>query len=603
MSLPDPSMSDLTQPTPSAPKSLPPRLPIRQLAAEVAERIAAGEVIERPVSVVKELVENALDAGAHEIRVEIRDGGLRLIRVSDNGQGIPEEDLERACARHSTSKIGRVEDLEQLHTLGFRGEALASIAAVSELTLLSRPIESEESGLEEPAAWITVRGGELVQRGHRARPHGTTVTVRELFYNVPARLKFMRSARSEAGQILQLLYRYAAGYPAVRFNLSVEEQPLLQTSGSGELATALAELYRLPLAELLIPVEVEDEPGIRIFGYVGNRVLAQPNRQHVMLFINGRPVQARALQEALEAGYRPLLAKGRHPLLVLHLQLPASEVDANVHPAKTEVRLKRERELATLLTQSVRAVLERSPVLPAESTWPGPASVYQPRLPGPRRRGLRVLEESERYGGRSGLPTPAEVLAALRPLAQLQQAVILAEAPDGSLYLIDQHRAHERILYEHLRSRAAGAGSEGAENLAAHLLLEPVVLELKGWQAELLEQRLPILASLGLDCEHFGGRSFLVRSVPEGIGDSEQLVAHLRELVEIALEESGDWKDRLLIGLACRSALRRGRTLSQGEQQDLLLRLAQTSAPAVCPHGSPVLLHYSRAFLSEKFEW
>ncbi|GER82141.1 DNA mismatch repair protein MutL [Thermogemmatispora aurantia] len=603
MSRPDPFMPDPTHQAPSVPISLPPRLPIRQLPAEVAERIAAGEVIERPASVVKELVENALDAGAREIRVEIRDGGLRLIRVSDDGQGIPEEDLERACARHSTSKIVRVEDLEHLQTLGFRGEALASIAAVSELTLLSRPIESEERGQEEPAAWITVRGGELVQRGHRARPHGTTVTVRELFYNVPARLKFMRSARSEAGQILQLLNHYAAGYPSVRFNLSIEEQSLLQTSGSGDLAIALAELYRLPLAELLIPIEVTDEEGIRIFGYVGNRVLAQPNRQHVMLFINGRPVQVRALQEALEAGYRPLLAKGRHPLLVLHLQLPAQEVDANVHPAKTEVRLRRERELATLLTRSVRAVLERSPALPAESTWPGPPSVYQPRLPGPRRRGLRVLEAGEHYRGEGSLPTPAEVLAALRPLAQLQQAVILAEAPDGSLYLIDQHRAHERILYEYLRGQSAGAGSEGAENLAARLLLEPVVLELKGWQAELLEQRLPILASLGLDCEHFGGHSFLVRSVPEGIGDSEQLAAHLRELVEIALEDSEDWKDHLLIGLACRSALRRGRILSQGEQQDLLHRLAQTAAPAVCPHGSPVLLHYSRAFLSEKFEW
>ncbi|MBX5449300.1 MAG: DNA mismatch repair endonuclease MutL [Thermogemmatispora sp.] len=566
----------------------------------MAERIAAGEVIERPASVVKELVENALDAGAREIRVEIREGGLRLIRVSDDGQGMPEEDLERACARHSTSKIARVEDLEHLNTLGFRGEALASIAAVSELTLLSRPIESEVAGQEVPAAWITVRGGELVQRGHRARPHGTTVTVRELFYNVPARLKFMRSARSEAGHILQLLYRYAAGYPAVRFSLSIEEQSLLQTSGSGDLATTLAELYRLPLAELLSPIEVEEE-GVKLFGYVGNRVLAQPNRQHVMLFINGRPVQIRTLQEALEAGYRPLLAKGRHPLLVLHLQLPAQEIDANVHPAKTEVRLRRERELVALLTRSVRAVLERSPALPAESTWPGPADVYQPRLPGPRRRGLRVLEASEHYRSAGNLPTPAEMLVALRPLAQLQEAVILAEAPDGSLYLIDQHRAHERILYEHLRSHSAG--SERAEGLAARLLLEPVVLELKGWQAELLEQRLPILTSLGLDCEHFGGRSFLVRSVPEGIGDSEQLAAHLRELVEIALEDSEDWKDRLLIGLACRSALRRGRVLSQGEQEELLHRLAQTAAPAVCPHGSPVLLHYSRTFLSEKFEW
>ncbi|HET8852112.1 MAG TPA: DNA mismatch repair endonuclease MutL [Ktedonobacteraceae bacterium] len=236
------------------------RSPILALSPDVAERIAAGEVIERPVSVVKELVENALDAGAHEIRVEIRGGGLRLIRVTDDGYGIPEDELERACARHTTSKISTVEDLSRLYTLGFRGEALASIAAVSELTLLSRAIETEALGEEHPAVWLTLRGGEVTQRGRRARLHGTTVTVRDLFYNVPARLKFMRGARTEAGHILQLLQRYAAGYPAVRFNLVIEEHIALQTAGSGDLAATLAELYHLPLAELLTPVSVSLDP-------------------------------------------------------------------------------------------------------------------------------------------------------------------------------------------------------------------------------------------------------------------------------------------------------------------------------------------------------
>ncbi len=230
------------------------RIPILTLSPDVAERIAAGEVIERPVSAVKELVENAIDADAHEIRVEIRGGGLRLIRVTDDGYGIPEDQLERACARHSTSKISSVEDLNHLQTLGFRGEALASIAAVSELTLLSRAIESEELGEEHAATFITMRGDEITQRGHRARLHGTTVTMRELFYNVPARLKFMRDPRTEAGHITQLLRRFAVGYPGVRFYLAIEERPLLQTSGSGDLATTLAELYHLPLAEMLNPI-------------------------------------------------------------------------------------------------------------------------------------------------------------------------------------------------------------------------------------------------------------------------------------------------------------------------------------------------------------
>lgn len=598
----------------------PHRTPILPLPPDVAERIAAGEVIERPVSVVKELLENALDAGAHEVRVEIRGGGLRLVRVSDDGYGIPEEQLESACMRHSTSKISSVDDLDRLYTLGFRGEALASIAAVSELTLLSRAIETEALGEEHAAVWVTLRGGEVTQRGRRARLHGTTVTVRDLFYNVPARLKFMRGARTEAGHILQLLRRYAVGYPAVRFTLAIEEHVALQTGGASDVATALAELYHLPLAELLTPVSMNVEAPLRaatrapappnatpaptgsgaLHGYVGNRALAQNSRQHITLFINGRWVQSRPLQDALEAGYRGLLPKGKHPLLVFHLDLPAEELDVNVHPAKTEVRLVREAEVTAALTQAVRSVLERSPALPEAVQFPGPTLVYQRRLPGSRRRGLHVAESAEEYRAEAATPGTAEILTVLRPLAQLQQTLILAEAPDGSLYLVDQHRAHERVIYEHLRH--VHTGGQVDEGTDAHLLLEPVIIELKRHEAELFEQRLPMLRGLGLECERFGGRSFLIRSVPAGVGQ-EQLLGHLHELAEMASEDSNDWQDHLLTGLACRSALRRGRDLGLEEQQSLLTALAGTTAPAVCPHGSPILLHYSRAFLVDTFDW
>ena len=579
------------------------RTPILPLSPDVAERIAAGEVIERPVSVVKELVENALDAGARELRIEIRGGGLRLVRLTDDGYGIPEDELERACARHTTNKISTVEDLGRLHTLGFRGEALASIAAVSELTLLSHPIETDGSSEDSAAAFLTLRGGEVTQRGKRARLHGTTVTVRDLFYNVPARLKFMRGARTEARHILQLMRRYAVGYPAVRFNLTIEEQTALQTSGTGDVATTLAELYQLPLAELLHPVSVKLAEQYALHGYIGNRALAQSSRQHMMLFINRRWVQSRPLQDALEAGYRGLLSKGKHPLLILYLDLPPEELDVNVHPAKTEVKLMRESEVAAALTQAVRSVLERSPALPTSTQFPGPELVYQRRLPGPRRRGLHVAESAEGYKAQEAPPGAAEILATLRPLAQLQQAVILAEAPDGSLYLIDQHRAHERVIYEHLRSKHVGVHPNAEDEWSdSHLLLEPVIVELKRAQAELFEQRLPILRDLGLECERFGGRSFLIRSVPSGVGQ-EQLAGALPELAEIASEDSADWEDRLLIGLACRSALRRGRDLGLDEQKSLITALAAVSAPAVCPHGSPILLHYSRTFLIDKFDW
>lgn len=586
------------------------RAPILPLAPDVAERIAAGEVIERPVSIVKELLENALDAGAREVRVEIRGGGLHLIRVTDDGVGIPEHELEAACARHSTSKIRHVADLARLHTLGFRGEALASIAAVAELTLLSLATEVEAQDGEQAGAYLVMRGGEITQRGKRARLHGTTVTVRELFYNVPARLKFMRHARTEGGHILHLVRRYAAGYPTVRFTLHLEERLVLQTSGAGSLSAVLTELYQIPLAEMLTPIEMSIHDNVTLEGCVGNRALAQNNRQHVTLFVNGRWVQAKGLQEAIENGYRSLLAKGKHPLLILHIRVPAAELDANVHPAKTEVRLLHEREVAAMLSTALRHVLERAPVLPTAEPWPGPALALQPHLPGVRRRGLHLAEPTHEYHPQhQSIAGAAEILRTLRPLAQLQQAVILAEAPDGSLYLIDQHRAHERVIYEHLR-RTHASHEQNCSELAddwptatgAHLLLEPVVVELQRHEAELLEQRLPVLRDLGLECERFGGRSFLVRSVPSGVGQ-EQLAAHLPELAHLAAEESHDWQDRLLIGLACRSALRRGRELTPAEQRTLLANLAEVEAPAVCPHGSPILLHYSRTFLIEKFEW
>ncbi len=589
------------------------RTPIHALPPDVAERIAAGEVIERPISVVKELLENALDAGAREIRVEVRGGGLRLVRVTDDGYGIPEDELERACARHSTSKISRVEDLEHLHTLGFRGEALASIAAVAEVTIVSRAIESETPGAEHAAASLTVRGGEVTQRGRKARLHGTTVTVRDLFYNVPARLKFMRSPRTEAAHIEQIVRRYTVGYPGVRFQLMQEEQTILQTSGSGNLAATLAELYHLPLLEMLHPLSAASEEGsehaFRLHGYVGNRALAQNTRQYVTIFVNGRWVHARALSEAIEAGYRGLLPKDKHPLLVLHVELSPQDLDANVHPAKTEVKLSREAEIGEAITKTIRAVLERSPALPEMLDLPGPGLVYQRRLPGIRRRGLHVAESAGQYQAQQAGPTSAELLATLHPLAQLQQAVILAEAPDGSLYLIDQHRAHERVIYEQLRSmyvgiqpeREGAANGEGEEQWPeAHLLLEPVVVELKRHEADLFEQRLPMLRGMGLECERFGGRSFLIRSVP---GSQEQLVGYLPELARLAAEDTNEWQDRLLIGLACRSALRRGRVLGVDEQRSLIHALAQANAPAVCPHGSPILLHYSRSFLIDRFDW
>jgi DNA mismatch repair protein MutL len=576
------------------------RQTIALLPPEVAEQIAAGEVIERPMSVLKELLENAIDAGASDIKIEVRGSGLRLVRVSDDGCGIPADEVELAFHRHATSKIRAVEDLSHLRTLGFRGEALASIAAVAEVTMIT---EAEGSGL---AALLTIRAGEVIERGHRARPRGTTVIVRDLFQNVPARLRFLKGARAESGQLAQLARRYAIAYPQVKLGLILDGATSFQTSGSGETERAVAEVYGLPVADALLKIGPVKVAGAEISGVLGQRALSQAGKQHVMLFINGRWVQSSPLLAALELGYRTVLPKGRHPLAAISLQVKPEEIDANIHPTKAEVKLLHDEEIGTALCALVRDALGQSALQPPEDALPG--NIYQYRLPLPRRRrGLPLAEQRQPYG-EIALPADAGLLGELTPLAQIRQTLILAEDQHGGLYLVDQHRAHERILYEHLRHRLVGQTGqseqedETAISAQGQLLLEPVVIELSARQAALLEERLPVLAALGFACERFGRHSFLMRSVPALVG-VEGLHAHLTTLAAEAAEEEENWQDRFCTAVACHAALRRGKALSLGEQRELLAHLRQTSAPAACPHGSPLLLHYSQQFLIRQFGW
>ncbi len=601
------------------------RQTIALLPPEVAEQIAAGEVIERPMSVLKELLENAIDAGASEVKIEIRGGGLRLVRVSDDGCGIAADEVELAFARHATSKIRAVEDLSHLRSLGFRGEALASIAAVAEVTMIT---EAEASGL---ATLLTMRAGEVIERGHRARSRGTTVIVRDLFQNVPARLHFLKGARAEAAHLAQLARRYAVAYPHLKMGLTLDGHTTFQTSGSGQMERAIAEVYRLPVTDALLKVGPITTAGAEINGILGGRTLSQAGKQHLMLFVNGRWVQSQALLTALELGYRPVLPKGRHPLAAISIHLPPEAIDANIHPTKAEVKLLREEEICAALKAAVHDALGQSALQPPEEALPGPGNVYQYRLPLlRRRRGLPLAEQRQPYDATASL-ADAGILAELTPLAQIRQTLILAEDPQGGLYLIDQHRAHERILYEHLRHRLVGhpehsihpnhelrfaeisdadrpGGDEAdqeEEALASEtgqLLLEPVVIELSAHQAAVLGERLPVLAALGFACERFGGRSFLIRSTPALTGIAG-LSAHLPALAAEAAEEEENWQDRFCAAVACHAALRRGTPLSLGEQRELLANLRQTSAPAVCPHGSPLLLHYSQQFLIRQFDW
>lgn len=543
---------------------------IRVLPPEVVRLIAAGEVIERPAAVVKELIENALDAGSSEVRVEVRNAGLSLIRVSDNGCGIPAAQVPLALQRHATSKINSVADLAAIRTLGFRGEALPSIAAVAELALVTQAVG------EPVGTSALVRSGGIVACYPTARHPGTTATVRNLFRDVPARLKFLRDGHAETREMVAVMRRYVLAHPAVRFSLVVDGRPVVQTQGTGRPEDALSALYGVGTANLLLRLDSEGSTMVR--GYISIPNLSRPDRRHLYLFVNGRPVVARRLFDALEAGYRPFFPRGRHPLAAIWLELPPEAVDVNVHPAKLEVRVADESRLCEHLAQAVRHALSRSRARPDETLDLAPAAFsLKPHA---------IAEQGSAYADRSaGLP-------ALTVIGSTSAGLILAHGSDG-IYLIDQHRAHERIIFNRLRA-APQAGA-----MEQRTLVEPIVLELRPQQAALLELRLAELAEAGFTCEHFGGRSFLIRAVP-ALAQEGALADVLTESLD---GDEETWLERLLVALSCRSAVRKGSELTPAEQTALVTALTETEMPTVCPHGSPLLIHLPQSFLQRQFGW
>ena len=595
---------------------------IAPLPREVIERIAAGEVIERPVSVVRELLDNALDAGATSIRVELREGGLRLIRVADDGVGIAADALELACQRHTTSKLHTPADLESIATLGFRGEALASIATVAELELVSAATAMGT------ARTLLLRGGQPVAAGAIPRTRGTTVTVRALFAEMPARRALLRGARSEGARIAAVVRAYALLHPAVRFTLTGDGLLLLQTPGS-DLAGAVAAIYGADSARALVPLGLRRLEGAELHGAVAMRAVHFPSREHVLVAVNGRPIANAALLAAAEAGYRPLLRKGRHPLLVAHLAVEPRLLDANVHPAKAVVLLRHEPALAAVLRESIHAALGSIPASLDPQRDGGAARpeaahfsrAVQLQLPAARgRRGVRIREPGRRYAslssGAPDEPRPGAPLPRLTALAQLDSALLVATSAEGHLYLVDQHRAHERALYEELRRRRGVWGAARATPAVtsddddadiplppAQYVLEPLLIELSPLQAQLLLPRLMELRALGMEFQPFGGSVFLVRALPDLPGAAQGAASFAEALVAEAAEDADDWLDHVCIALACRSAVRRGQVLSLGEQQALLDDLHEQATPAVCPHGSPLVLRHTHGSLVRAFEW
>ncbi|HEX9016550.1 MAG TPA: DNA mismatch repair endonuclease MutL [Chloroflexota bacterium] len=564
---------------------------IQVLDPEVVGKIAAGEVVERPASAVKELIENALDAGARSIQVELAAGGCDLIVVSDDGRGVARDDMRLAVERHATSKIRSADDLVHVTTLGFRGEALASIAAVSEFTLTSR----EASGTV--AYQLSVSGGAQGKLSPVGRAPGTTVQVERLFFNFPARRKFLKSASAEGGQIARLMGQFALAYPEVAFVLITDGRRTLSTDGSGGLLGAAASVLGKEAAGALVPIEAAVEPdrtgglAARITGYVGDPKLTRSTRSSIWLFVNRRPIQSRALTRAVEDGFATLVQVGRYPVAILNLEVPSEEVDVNVHPAKAEVRLLKERLIYGGLRDAVRAAVSAGSgwakeVTPDESMLPwGAGDSFAPRLldvpPAPPAAGGGVL-----VGGRR--------LPILRVIGQVAQTYIIAEG-EGGIFLIDQHAAHERVLLERLTKSLNAEGN-------TQLSLEPLVLELTPIETQVLETSKEVLESLGYRLEPFGDSSVLVRGIPTGLPEGKAIEALKETLAELGDERpAGEWRERVLISLSCRGAVKAGQTLAPEEMRSLVLALEEMDITQHCSHGRPTAILLSRTQLEKEF--
>mgnify|MGYP005836030823 CR=1 FL=1 len=572
---------------------------IRVLPPEVASKIAAGEVVERPASVVKELLENALDAGAKHISIHVEAAGKRLIEVSDDGAGILPSELPLAVSRYATSKLSSAADLFRITTLGFRGEALASIAAVSRLTLVSRPAESEMG------AKITVEGGQVGPIEMLGTPLGTVVRVENLFYNVPARMKFLKSDLTERRLIEELVSRYALAYPHVRIHLFINGALSLQTSGNGAAREVLAALYGLQIARQMFEVLAEEE-GLSLNGFISPLSITRSNRREITFFVNGRWIQDTALTAALLQAYHTLLMVGRYPLAILFLRLPPETVDVNVHPTKAEVRFRDRDRLFSGVQRAVRrALMAYSPVAELK-TWQNQhpsslraSSAWQVESIDNRQHWTPVPAASETEPTAKPLiqaVLPSQSAPLLRPIGQVAAAYLVAEGPDG-LYLIDQHAAHERILYERFMAQRRA-------QIPVQVLLEPTLVELPSASAHLFHEQLPMLASLGFQVEPFGSNAFLVRGVPAiftEIDPAATLSALVEDFEEDETPLGGESEARLIARICKRAAVKAGQVLSMEEQKALLQDLEACQSPRTCPHGRPTMIHLSVDLLERQF--
>jgi len=612
---------------------------IHQLDDQTINQIAAGEVIERPSSVVKELVENAIDAGATRIRIDIGSDkeSVTTITVTDNGCGMEAEDAARAFDRHATSKILNGRDLDAIYTLGFRGEALASIAAVSRVTLTTRP----QGGKEIEGTQVLVVGGGTPVVSLVGAPEGTSVRVEKLFFNTPARKKFLKSRQTELSHIFRTLEHAAFAAPEVAFQVRHNSKEQLSTSGSGSVPDAARAILGPDLATGMIAVDGK-AAFMQISGLIGPTGRQTNGPRQIRLSINNRPIHSPALARAIKTGYGTLLPKGAYPVAAIALYIDVGLVDVNVHPAKREVRISREKEIIAEISGTIRQALAgqvhlRDATLPAQQTIPAgsaepkiSASTVAPSSSRPvspfaaalakethtedRRHGCIISERPEKpyrpaFSGadtqlRLSEITPdcgfeANSLPPMRIMGQIFEGYIVAIAEsNGTLFLIDQHAAHERILYDLLDAR------RGKERFSQELLV-PTVLHLNSSEAATLRAEKEVVEGEGFAIDEFGGDSFAIHAVPVVLGKrlaTETITEILAGLMQEKQDNLADKRVKIAATIVCRAAIKAGTPLSAEQMQRLLDQLSRTKLPWTCPHGRPVLVKFEKKQLDAMFE-
>lgn len=590
---------------------------IQVLDQETINQIAAGEVIERPAAVVKELVENSIDAGATAVTIEIRDGGISFIRVTDNGAGIKHEEVNTAFLPHTTSKISTAEDLLTVHSLGFRGEALSSIAAVSQVELITRQKE------EITGSHYEIEGGTEKKAEEIGCPEGTTFIMRNLFYNTPARRHFLKTKTTEGNYIQDLVLRYSLGHPRIRFTFIADGRNKLQTSGDGKLKTNIFYNYGPDVTNCLIPAEAEYE-GMTLHGYIGKPELSRGNRTFMNYFVNGRYIKSPVITSAIEHAYKSFLMNHRYPFTALLLTIDSSYIDVNVHPTKLEARFTNQEQVYQFIYDTIRDLLKNAVLIPEVS--PEPEQKKQP-VQTPPVQGAQDTPEPFEKKRLKALPAADDIFSVNEKTAWespkkpqqefVQEKILVPEQKlrfrmigqvfatywlveyESELLIIDQHAAHEKVLYEKLMRRL-GSKTGLTQNLAA-----PVVVTLSGREMDILAEYKDTFCKIGFQFEPFGDKEYIITGVPADFLDLPYRELFL-EILDSMMQEGIPDKPELVLDhcatMACKAAVKGNHRLSFAEAEELLNEMLQAEEPYHCPHGRPTTIAMSRQDFEKKFK-